>query len=86
MTADNSVFLTAYYTLPAFSPSVNAGCRKFRCFVHICALVILLKCAHSSLSITTVKCNALTEGHKLHLFLDTDTEYVAVMSACCPDD
>jgi hypothetical protein len=54
--------------------------------LHICVRVILLKCAHSSLSSTIVKWNALTEGHKLHLFLDTDTEYVVVMSACCPDD
>ena len=54
--------------------------------MRICVRVILLKCAYSRLSSTRVKWNALTEGHKLHLFLDTDTEYVAVMSACCPDD
>ena len=54
--------------------------------MHICERVILLKCVHIGLSSTTVKWNALTEGHKLHLFLDTDTEYVAVMSACCPGD
>lgn len=55
--------------------------------MHIYVRIILLKCARSSSSSTVVKWNALTEGHKLHLFLDTNTEYVgAVMSAGCPDD